>query len=105
VPGGRLRRYNGLARYHEMTAASNSASISTTLQIPNFLLLSTDTSRVSLPCTSEIQAGLQLLAVAPAQPKSGSIVDQHVEFTILVQLETANAIEFNDNRTVNSAKD
>jgi hypothetical protein len=48
---------------------------------------------------------LQLFAVASAQPKSGSVVEQHVVFTILVQLETTNAIELNDSRTVNSAKD
>jgi hypothetical protein len=47
---------------------------------------------------------LQLFAVASAQPKSRSVVEQHVVFTILVQLETTNAIELNDGRTVNPAK-
>jgi hypothetical protein len=58
----------------------------------------------SFACTVEIHAGLQLLAVTPAQPKSGSITEQHVVFTIRVKLETANSIELNDGRTVNPAK-
>ena len=77
----------------------------TTFQIANSYLLSTDASRVSLACTSDVQAALQLLAVASAQSKSGSIVEQHVVVTILVKLETTNAIELNDSRTVNPAKD
>ena len=63
-----------------------------------------DGLRVSLACTKEIQAGLQLLAVAPAQPKPGSILKQDIVFTSFVQLEAANAIEPHDGRTVNSAE-
>ena len=48
--------------------------------------------RISLACTVEIQAGLQLPPMTPAHAQSGSVLEQHVVFPILVQLETANAI-------------
>src|ERR1700691_123510 len=55
--------------------------------------------------TANAQPRLQLLPVAPAQPKYCSIVEQHVEFAILVELQTADPIESDDGRTVNAAKD
>src|SRR5271168_91381 len=61
--------------------------------------------RISLACTVEIHAGLQLLPITPAHAQAGSVVEQHVVFPILVQLETANAIQPNDGRTVNPAED
>jgi len=45
-----------------------------------------------------------VLAVAPAQPKPGSIEKQDIVFAILVDLETANAIEPRDGQTVISAE-
>jgi hypothetical protein len=45
-----------------------------------------------------------VLAVAPAQPKPGSIEKQDIVFAILVDLETANAIETHDGQTVISAE-
>src|SRR5271154_2997364 len=50
------------------------------------------------------QAGLQLLAVPSAQTKRGSIPEQHIVFAILVEFQTAYAIELNDGRTVNPAE-
>jgi hypothetical protein len=55
--------------------------------------------------TANAQPRLQLFPVAPTQPKSCSIVEQYVEFAILVELQTTDPIEFDDGRTVNAAKD
>jgi hypothetical protein len=47
---------------------------------------------------------LQLLAVAPAQSKPGSTVEQYVVFAIFSDFEASDTIEIHNGRTVNPAK-
>src|SRR5712671_8201906 len=51
------------------------------------------------------QPSLQLFPVTPAHPEFGSIVESHLVFTILAQLQPLDSIEIDYSRTVNTAKD
>jgi hypothetical protein len=51
------------------------------------------------------QPTLQLLAVTPAQPQSGSIFHQHLAFAVRSELQALDAIEVHDGRTVDGARD
>jgi hypothetical protein len=54
------------------------------------------------PALSE--ARLQLLAITATQAEHNSAFQQHAVFSLLVELETADAIQIHDRRSMNGAK-
>ena len=45
-----------------------------------------------------------MLAVTPAQAESRAVLEQHVVFAVLTQLQTSDAIKVHDSRTVDAGK-
>jgi hypothetical protein len=54
--------------------------------------------------TTNSYARRKLLAVSPAQPESGSIVEQDLVLSINTELQASDAVQAHDARPVNAAK-